>query len=188
LALVVERGDYGLAGSGRRHQEVAMAAVEIALGCEAVQDLLLEGKRAERKELGDVGAAAGALGSEGPSEPFAVPFRRGIIAFELRVVPQALIGTPELVDDLRQVGGADLDHPLVAGTERGGRQIRRTDVGGMEASPALEKPCLRVQPGTTDVVRDADLDVREARERVDGLHLRGAREDRGEHPEFAIST
>jgi hypothetical protein len=47
---VVERGDHGLPHAGRRDDEVAVATVNLALGAQAVEDLLLKLIGPEREE------------------------------------------------------------------------------------------------------------------------------------------
>ena len=113
-ALVVERRDHGLAGAGRRDDEVAAAAVQRALGDELVEDGLLERQRAELDEE-PVGLVGRRLARERTREPRALLGVVGVVGLELDVVPQRVERALELVDDVRQVGGADLHHPLLAG-------------------------------------------------------------------------
>ena len=187
---IVEGGDDRLARPGGGDDEVAPAAVDLALHREVVENLLLVGERADGEERGEDAfpAAAGALGAKGAAEAIAVRLVVGIVRLELGIVPEAGEGAAELVDDLREVGGAHLDHPLVAGTEGGGGEVRGADVRGVELGLALEEPGLGVEAGAARVVGDLHLGIRKARERVDGFDLGGAGEDGGEDAQLAAAS
>lgn len=182
LAVVVERGDHGLAGAGRRDDEVPAPAVNGTFGVELVEDLLLERERAEADEEA-VGDLRRCLGRERGAEACAVCVVVGRVALELAVGPQGLERARELFDHVREVGGADLDHPLLPGAERGAGEVGRADVGRGEAGVAMKQPCLGVEARAARVVRDLDLGVGQPRERVEGGGLGRAGERGREQPE-----
>jgi len=107
-----------------------------------------------------------------------------VVALELGVVPEALEGAFEFADYFGKIAARDLDHPLLAGAERGRREIGRAHVRRVQVVTALsgarKEPRLRVKPSAPRVVRNAHLRVRKPRQRVDGIDLGGAGEHGGE--------
>ena len=67
-----------------------------------------------------------------------------IVVLELGVLPQCFEGAREVVDDMRQIRRADLEHPLVPGAECGRRQVRGSYVRCRQPVGPLEQPRLGV--------------------------------------------
>jgi hypothetical protein len=146
---VVEGGDHRLARTRGGHHEVAMAVVQVALGLEAVEDLLLEGARAQLEDGGE--RAIGSLGLDLSGEALLV------VGLELRVVPVGVEGAAELVEHRAVLHLREADVPLEAGDEGRAGEVGRADVGRREAAVAVEEPGLRVQAGGVGAVGDADF-------------------------------
>ena len=66
------------------------------------------------------------------------------VRFKLRVGPKRFDGSLKLLYDVRQVAGANLDHPFVARTKRSRGQIGRADIRRVQIGSAVEQPRLCV--------------------------------------------
>ena len=155
---VVERGNDGLAGPGRRDDEVAMTVVPFALGRQRVEHPLLMRVRADI-EVGERDRRALA---ERASVVLAQRLRK-LVAVDVRVVvlevlgrPVALERHPDAIDDVRSVDRRQPHVPLKAIEQGGVGEVRRADEGGAQAGVALEQPGLRVQLRRARVERDSD--------------------------------
>jgi hypothetical protein len=129
VACVVEGRDDSLSRARRRNHQVSIAEMQGPLGCESIEDLLLKGEWTKGKELRNRGRARGTLRSERLAQPSPVGVRVWIVRFELTVVPEAFKRSAELVDDVREIGRACFDHPLLTGSERGRREVRGSHFG-----------------------------------------------------------
>ena len=179
-ASVIEGGDDGLAGAGGGDDQVAVTAVDHPRGDQAVEDLLLEGVRAQLQQRGAARGVGGPLGAEGGGQAGAAVVAGRVVGLELGVEPQSLEGAGELLDDVGQVGGADLDHPLVAIAQRGRGEVGGPDIGGGQAAVAFEQPGLGVEARPAGVVGHLDLGARQAGQDVERGRLGGASERGGE--------
>lgn len=152
-AAVVEGGDDGLAGAGGGDHEVAGVAAA-ALGVEPVEDLLLEGVRADVDVEGEGLGAGALLQAEGLIDAVGVGGR--VVGLELALLPVLLEGGLELAQDLGGLDVGEADVPLEAvGNGRGG-QVGGADQGGGVARVAVEEPGLGVEAGAAGVVGDPD--------------------------------
>jgi hypothetical protein len=127
---VVEGGDDRLASPGGRDHQVAVPVMELPLGVETVEDLLLERERSQIEEERS-GVRGRLLRVEGGLHPPAVALCLRVIVLELGIAPEAVEGATELVDHVGQVGGAELHHPLLAAAEGGRGEVGGADVRGV---------------------------------------------------------
>ena len=135
-ARVVERGDHGLAGAGRRDDQVAAAVVDRALDLELVEDLLLKGQGLEANQEPIPLVGRRGLGRQRGGEPRTMQGVVRIVGLELGIRPQGLERAAELVDHVVEVGIADLDHPLVTRAEGGGGANRPVVAAASKSGPA----------------------------------------------------
>ena len=98
----------------------------------------------------------------------------GVVGDEVAALPVAVEHGGELGDDVGVAGCRGPHVPLEPGHLRRVGEVRRADVGGREAGPAVEDPRLGVQARRAEVVGDAHLGAE-----VDELvERRGARSSR----------
>ena len=182
---VVEGGDHCLAGAGRGNDQVAVAVVDGALDVQRLQHLLLVGvgtdfQPREGERYSVVLATAGRL-RERVVETVAIPVR--VVALEGRVVPVGVEGRLELLQQARRGDSGQPNVPLDSLEQGTARQVRRTDVGRVEAGIAPEEPCLGVEAGAQRVVLDLHLGAELADEPIESGALGGTHVGGGDDAE-----
>lgn len=175
-AHVVEGRHDRLPGPGRGHQEVAVVPV-LAGDRDLLEEPLLErlGADLDRAERQD---AAALVDARSLHELVVVE------GHEVACVPVRLEDHRDLRDHRRVARRRDAYVPLEAGLLRGVRQVRRADVRGVEAGPAVEQPRLGVVPLAGRVVGDTDFRA-EAVQFVQRADVGRAGEGRGQDAHLA---
>ena len=180
-APVVERRDDGLAGAGRRDDEVLVAPVPLALDGELLEHLPLVGPGFEVEEEEGVSGCLPLLRRYGAVEPRSVPLR--VVGLVFGALPVGVEGRIELLEDVGRSHLGEADVPLDAVDEGRLRQVGGADVGGRVAGVAPEHPGLGVEARGLGVVGDLDLRA-DLDQPVDRLALGGAGEDGGDDAEL----
>ncbi len=174
---VVQRGDHRLAGAGRGDDQVAMPVVHRRARRRALQHLLLVGVRAApRARTGEIVTRRGRCArtprrgrrraGRGRGRGRRLEARRR--SSRCRMSPRNFSSRAGR-RDARQP-----DVPLHAVEQRRAREVRRTDVAGVETGVAAEHPRLGVQPGALGVVLDPHLGAELTNEPVERQALGGA--------------
>ena len=176
---VVQRSDDGLARSRGRDHQASEAPVPFAFHAEALEDLALVriGQNIERQERKRLGCA---FAGNRPVESSGIA--RRVVRFELRVLPVALEGRPELLEQFRRRHLRQPHVPLEAVEKGRVREVGRPHVGRREAGLPVEQPRLGVQPRGACVVRHPHLRP-ERHKAVERPALRGADVGRRQDPE-----
>lgn len=174
-APIVKGSDNSLAGTGCRHQEVPMAAVNDALDLELVEHLLLVrvGTNLQARECQGhsvVEPLAGRFG-QGVVQPVAVGV--GVVTLEGRVVPVAVERREELSQQRGCRHGRKAHVPLDAVEHRRAGEVAGADIGRVEAGVTPEEPSLRVEPRSLCVVLHLDLGSEVPHKPVQGRPLSG---------------
>ena len=158
----------------------------LPLGAERLEDLHLERLRlhVDAQPIWRRDRARLVLGIQRGLQTVAVDPR--VVGLELGLVPVLLERGPDPVDDPRVVDGRGSDIPLQPVEQRRVRQVRRSDIGRVEAGVALEEPGLRVQSRLGRLVRDLDLRP-QAHELVQRPLLGRARVDAGDDAHLAAA-
>ena len=153
--LIVQRRHHGLAGSGRRHDEVALARVACAFDDERLQDLALIVPRAYL-EAGDArDRSAGSRRLHRTLEALAIAGR--VIGLEARVAPERVERRAQLGEHCRRGLLGQAHVPLDAVDQCRVREIGRADVGGRVAGVAQHEPGLGVKARRPRLVGDLHL-------------------------------
>ena len=125
-------------------------------------------------------AAPGCL-REGIVEAVAVALR--VVGLERGVVPVAVEGGLELLDEGGRRDGREAHVPLDAVQQGRAREVARTDVGRVETGVASEQPRLGVETSAQRVVLDAGLRPELLDETVECGSLGGSHVGRGDDAE-----
>ena len=182
-ALVIQRRDDRLAGTGGRHHQIARIATNSALCLQLVQNLLLVGIGVDVH-----GVDVSIVGVEiffrlqCPCQALFLILR---VVFKFAVIPVILKGSGDLVDGFGQVAFRYLGVPFKTAGQRRIGQIGRAHISRREASFAVKDICLGVEPGRLGVVADLDLRIGQLAKFLDGFHIRCAHVGSGNNAELA---
>ncbi len=177
---VVERGDHGLARAGGRDDEVAVAAVRVALRGQGLEDLLLVRVGADLQPRDD---RRRRLAPERRPQPLGVERAGRVVGDERRIGPVAVEGPLELAHQVRRRDRRQPHVPLQPVDQRRPREVAAADERRGVAGVAVEEPGLGVQAGRAGLVADPDLGAVAAHQLVHGALLGRLHVGRGDHAE-----
>ena len=182
-ALVVERGNHGLACASCRDKQVAVSIVHLPLGGEVIQHLCLMWVRTH-VEMADRqvcrGGAAAVLREE-CIEEFGVSV--WVVRRKRSVVPVGFEGRLKLVDQGRSREVRETDVPFQSVDERRPAHVRAAHIRGGVPTGPMEHPRLRVEMGGLRVVVHPHFGVQRAHEVVQRLPVRGTDICGGQNPD-----
>ena len=185
-ALVIQRRDDRLAGTGGRHHQIARIATDSALCLQLVQNLLLVGIWVDVH-----GVDVGIVGVEiffrfqRPRQALFLILR---VVFKFAVIPVILEGSGDLVDGFGQVAPCYFCVPFEAAGQCRIGQVGRANISRREAGFAVKDICLGVEPGRLGVVADLDLRIGQLSKLLNGLHICCAHIGGGDDAELAAAA
>ena len=157
VALVVQRGNHGLAGAGGGNHQIPVQAAHLTLRQQSVENLLLIGIRTDvKQELRAIPLIFLSLQSLVQAVAFGL-----VVKFELIGVPVGVEGSGDLADRLEQVTGGGFHIPFQAAGNGSVGQVGRSHIGRREAGVAVENIGLGMQTGALGIVGDFDLRIRQ---------------------------
>ena len=182
---IIERADHRFAGAGGGDDEM-LRAPGIALVGDAVENFLLEGKRAQIEDRQGgfyvIGAARFAQGI----------FQLLLIAIQiggkLAVVPVRFIRGGELLPQVRRLILADFHVPFQPFRQRGVGHVGRANIGGAEAGAAMEDECLGMQAGAVAIIGDANLGIGQRAQKLHRFGIGGAHVAGGDDAEAMVGV
>ena len=185
-SLVIERRHHRLAGTRRRDDEVAVAAVNRAVRLELLQHARLVRPRCHLKtrEADALALLPAGRREQGTIEPFAIA--TGVVRLESGVRPIAVERCLELAHERRRRDVADAHVPLDAVEQRRRRQVRRAHEPRAVPAVAVKDPGLRVQARTARLVVHLHLGAVLRDQPIERPSIRAprvrARDDADRHP------
>ena len=182
-ALVIQRRDDRLAGTGGRHHQIARIATNSALCLQLVQNLLLVGIGVDVHgvDIGIVGIEI-FFRFQRPRQALSLILR---VVFKFAVIPVILEGSGDLVDGFGQVAPRYFCVPFKAAGQCGIGQVGRAHISRREAGFAVKNICLGVEAGRLGVVADLDLRIGQLSQFLNGFHIDSAHVGGGDNAELA---
>ncbi len=157
-APVVQRCHHGLAGSGRRHQQISVAVMAVTLDLQLLEQALLVVERMDVERhvpTADRRTLRVPLPAERRLEPLRVLIR--VVALKRVVTPVRLEGRAHAVNERSRFALAETHVPFEALVQRGEGHVRRSEERGGQAARSVQQPRLGVQLCPIRVVGDAHL-------------------------------
>ncbi len=136
-ARVVERRDHGLARARRRHHKVPSVS-RGSLRLQPLEDRLLERIRRQRHERQTRLAITAALRPQHLAQPRPLHLISRVVGLELDRLPQGLERAAKVIQHVRQIRRAHLQHPFVSRAQRRRGEVRRANIGGRQLVLAMK--------------------------------------------------